>query len=147
MYETPITIVGNVVNDPVHRQVGEQEVFKFRVASNSRRRVAEGVWEQGDTLFVSVNCWGRLVSGTAASLVKGDPVIVVGNVYTSEYTDRDEIKRTSIEMRATSVGPDLARCIAKIDRSRKQAEQSSSELSGDGPDDVADAAEGLPPAA
>ncbi|BBY30870.1 single-stranded DNA-binding protein [Mycolicibacterium sediminis] len=147
MYETPITIVGNVVNDPVHRQVGEQEVFKFRVASNSRRRVADGVWEQGDTLFVSVNCWGRLVSGTAASLVKGDPVIVVGNVYTSEYTDRDDIKRTSIEMRATSVGPDLARCIAKIDRSRKQTEQSSSELSGDGPDDVEDAAEGLPPAA
>lgn len=147
MYETPITIVGNIVNDPVHRQVGEQEVFKFRVASNSRRRVAEGVWEQGDTLFVSVNCWGRLVSGTAASLVKGDPVIVVGNVYTSEYTDRDDIKRTSIEMRATSVGPDLARCIAKIDRSRKQAEQAPSELSGDGPDDVADAAEGLPPAA
>ena len=42
MFETPFTIVGNIVTDPVHRRVGEQEVFKFRVASNSRRRTAEG---------------------------------------------------------------------------------------------------------
>jgi single-strand DNA-binding protein len=114
MFETSITVVGNIVNDPHGRRVGDQEVIKFRVASNSRRRTADGTWEAGNSLFVTVNCWGRLVTGVGAALRKGDPVIVVGNVYTSEYEDRDGNRRSSLEMRATSVGPDLSRSIVRI---------------------------------
>jgi single-strand DNA-binding protein len=116
MFETPLTVVGNVVNDPKRRRVGDQEVLKFRVASNSRRRVADGSWEPGNSLFVTVNCWGRLVSGVGASLGKGSPVIVTGHVYTSEYEDRDGIRRSTLEMRATAVGPDLSRCIARVEK-------------------------------
>ena len=57
MFETPFTVVGNVITDPVLRRVGDQQVYKFRVASNSRRRTAEGQWEPGNSLYVSVNCW------------------------------------------------------------------------------------------
>ena len=95
-------------------RVGDQEVIKFRVASNSRRRTADGTWEPGNSLFVTVNCWGRLVTGVGAALRKGDPVIVVGHVYTSEYEDSDGNRRSSLEMRATSVGPDLSRWIVRI---------------------------------
>jgi single-strand DNA-binding protein len=116
MFETPLTVVGNIVNDPKRRRVGDQEVLKFRVASNSRRRGADGTWEAGNSLFVTVNCWGRLVSGVGASLGKGSPVIVVGHVHTSEYEDRDGIRRSTLEMRATSVGPDLSRCIARVEK-------------------------------
>ncbi len=116
MFETPLTVVGNVVNDPKRRRVGDQEVLKFRVASNSRRRTADGAWEPGNSLFITVNCWGRLVSGVGASLGKGSPVIVSGHVYTSEYEDRDGNQRSSLEMRATAVGPDLARCIARVEK-------------------------------
>jgi single-strand DNA-binding protein len=42
MFETPFTVVGNIITDPVLRRVGDQQVYKFRVASNSRRRTAEG---------------------------------------------------------------------------------------------------------
>ncbi len=115
MFETPITVVGNIVTDPDRQRVGDQELFKFRVASNSRRRTADGNWEPGNSLFVTVNCWGRLVTGVGAALGKGDPVIVVGHVYTSEYEDSEGNRRSSVEMRATSVGPDLARCIARIE--------------------------------
>jgi single-strand DNA-binding protein len=123
MFETPFTIVGNIVNDPIHRRVGEQEMVRFRVASNSRRRTADGTWEPGNSLFVTVNCWGRVVAGASAALVKGDPVIVVGHVYTSEYDDRDGNRRSSVEVRATSVGPDLARCTARIDRVKQQTDE------------------------
>jgi single-strand DNA-binding protein len=116
MFETPFTVVGNIVNDPIRRTVGDQPVMKFRVASNSRRRGADGKWEAGNSLFVTVNCWGRLVSGVGASLGKGSAVIVVGHVHTSEYEDRDGIKRSTLEMRATAVGPDLSRCFARIER-------------------------------
>ncbi|KUI01978.1 single-stranded DNA-binding protein [Mycobacterium sp. IS-3022] len=141
MFETPFTIVGNIVTDPIHRRVGDQEMVRFRVASNSRRRTAEGTWEPGNSLFVTVNCWGRVVAGTSAALVKGDPVIVVGHVYTSEYDDRDGNRRSSVEVRATSVGPDLARCTARIDRIKQQTDQRSTETNDHpvDPDDDDDA--------
>lgn len=119
MFETPITVVGNIVNNPYRQRVGDQEVMRFRMASNSRRRTADGAWEPGNSLFVSVSCWGRLVTGVGASLGKGDAVIVVGQVYTSEYDDREGVRRTSVEVRATAVGPDLNRCVARIETLRQ----------------------------
>lgn len=118
MFETPITVVGTIITNPERRWVGDQELFKFRVASNSRRRTADGNWEPGNSLYVTVNCWGRLVTGVGAGLGKGDAVIVVGYVYTSEYEDRDGNRRSSLEIRATSVGPDLSRCIVRIEQRR-----------------------------
>ncbi|OBH32134.1 hypothetical protein A9X03_06560 [Mycobacterium sp. E1715] len=116
MFETPLTVVGHIVTNPERRHVGTQEVIKFRVASNSRRRTADGGWEPGNSLFINVNCWGKLVTGVGAALGKGAPVIVVGHVYTSEYEDRDGNRRSSLEMRATSVGPDVSRAIVRIER-------------------------------
>ncbi len=114
MFETPLTVIGHIVNDPQRRKVGDQEVIKLRVASNSRRRTADGGWEPGNSLFITVNCWGKLVSGVGAALGKGAPVIVVGHVYTSEYEDRDGNRRSSLEMRATAVGPDVSRTFVQI---------------------------------
>ena len=116
MFETPLTVVGHIVNNPERRQVGTQEVMKFRVASNSRRRTADGGWEHGNSLFINVNCWGKLVTGVGAALGKGAPVIAVGHVYTDEYEDRDGNRRSSLEMRATSVGPDVSRAIVRIEK-------------------------------
>ena len=116
MFETPLTVVGHIVSDPVRRKVGDQELIKFRVASNSRRRTGDGSWEPGNSLFVNVTCWGRLVSGVGAALGKGAPVIVAGHVYTSEYEDRDGNRRSSLEMRATAVGPDLSRVFVRIEK-------------------------------
>lgn len=133
MFETPITVVGTIITNPERRWVGDQELFKFRVASNSRRRTPDGDWESGNSLYATVNCWGRLVTGVGAGLGKGDAVIVVGHVYTSEYDDRDGNRRSSLEIRATSVGPDLARCIVRIDKRRHPDTTSAdAEVSSDG---------------
>src|ERR1700712_5406642 len=116
MFETYLTIVGHIVTEPQRRRVGSEELIKFRVASNSRRRASDGGWEPGNSLFVTVNCWGKLVTGVGAALGKGAPVIVVGHVSTSEYEDRDGNRRSSLEMRATSVGPDVSRAIVRIEK-------------------------------
>ena len=144
MFETPFTVVGNVITDPVLRRVGDQQVYKFRVASNTRRRTAEGQWEPGNSLYVSVNCWGKgLVKGVGASLGKGDPVIVVGFVHTSEYDDRDGVRRSSLEMRATAVGPDLSRSTATVDRPKLAAANSddAAEAKAEEAEDEANAGE------
>lgn len=122
MFETPMTVVGRVITDLRRRVVADQEVISFRVASNSRRRTGEGSWEPGNSLYITVNCWGRLVTGVGAALYKGAPVIVSGIVHTSEYEDKDGIKRSSLEMRANAVGPDLARVVARIEQPRRPAE-------------------------
>jgi single-strand DNA-binding protein len=144
MFETPFAVVGTIITDPVLRRVGDQQVYKFRVASNSRRRTAEGEWEAGNSLYVSVNCWSKgLVKGVGASLGKGDPVIVVGTIHTSEYDDRDGNRRSSLEVRATAVGPDLARSIASVDRPKNNGLNSddAAQRKDDQSDDDADVAE------
>lgn len=114
MFETPITVVGRIITDLRRRSVGNQEVISFRMASNSRRRGADGTWEPGNTLYITVNCWGKLVTGVGAALGKGTAVIAVGHVYTNEYDGSDGVRRSSLEMRATSVGPDLSQSIVQI---------------------------------
>ena len=54
--------------------------------------------------------------GLNAALAKGAPVIVTGHVYTSEYEDRDGNRRSSLEMRAIAVGPDLSRAFVRIEK-------------------------------
>ncbi len=100
MFETPMTVIGRIVTSPTLRRAGDQDLVKFRLASNARRRTADGSWEPGNSLYVSVNCWGRLATGVVSSLSKGDAVVVVGFVYTSEYEDREGNRRSSLEMRA-----------------------------------------------
>ena len=116
MFETHLTVVGRIVTDLRRKPVNGQELISFRVASNSRRRNGDGIWEPGNSLFITVNCWGKLVTGVGAALYKGAPVIVVGDVFTSEYDDKDGVRRSSLEMRATAVGPDLSRAIVRFEQ-------------------------------
>ncbi|SHW00038.1 single stranded DNA-binding protein [Mycobacteroides abscessus subsp. abscessus] len=117
MFETPFTVVGNVITDVVARRAGESNLATFRMASNSRKKTDDG-WEPGNSLYVTVNCWGRVADGVAGRLFKGDPVVVVGYIFTNEYLDKEGNRRSSMEVRATSVGPDMARCQVKIDPRR-----------------------------
>jgi single-strand DNA-binding protein len=82
-----------------------------------------------------VNCWGKLVTGVGAALGKGDPVVVVGYVHTSEYEDKEGVRRSSVEVRATSVGPDLARCIARIETRRHPGTSDDGQASAESADE------------
>ncbi|MET7767263.1 single-stranded DNA-binding protein [Nocardia sp. NPDC005366] len=116
MYEAMATVIGTVVTHPAKRDLntGEQ-VLTFRLASNSRRfDQATGSWVDNGTLFLTVSCWRRLVPGVEASIRRGDPVVVYGQLRSHEYRTRDGVERRDLEMRASAVGPDLNRCTARI---------------------------------
>lgn len=149
MFETPLTVVGTVVAEPRRRKVGDQEVISLRVASNSRRRTATGGWEPGNSLFLTVNCWGKLVTGVGAALLKGAPVIAVGHVYTSEYDDKEGVRRSSLEMRATAIGPDVSRVIVRIEKPAYTGAPAEPTTDPAADNDAAGTVddEGLPPAA
>lgn len=115
MFETPMTVVGNVISEPSVRTTSVGEVVSFRIASNSRRRDADtNEWINDKTLYLSVSCWRKLASGVAASVEKGRPVIATGTVRTAEYTTGDGEHRSTLEMTAAAVGIDLSRCIVKV---------------------------------
>ena len=154
MNETTVTVVGNLVDDPRLRQTENGVVVaNFRVASTSRRYDRDsGRWIDAGSLFLNVTCWRALGDNVAASLHKGDPVLVAGRLFTRTY-QRDGQVRSSYDVDATAVGPDLARGTAVFQRHLRPVvpptftvdepggpiEETSDELSG--------AAEGLPTAA
>lgn len=127
MYEAQCAVVGTVITNPIKRSTATgDEVLSFRMASNARRQDrSTGEWTDGGTLYLTVTCWRRLVKGVAASLMKGDPIIAYGQLRTNEYTNRDGVDRADLEMRASAVGPDLARCNVSVDRTKPAAASSA----------------------
>jgi single-strand DNA-binding protein len=122
MKETPVTVVGTLVSDMRPRRVGPDGtlVLNFRVACNERRfDSASESWVDGESLYLSASCWRRLAEN-AASLVKGDPVIVRGKLRTREWTTDQGERRSVVELEATAIGPDLARCTATVHKQRRE---------------------------
>ena len=119
MNETLVTVVGNLVDDPRLRTTESGvEVTSFRVASTARRLDRDANrWVDYGQLFLGVSCWRMLGVNVVASLRKGDPVVVSGRLFTRQY-ERDGQLRSSYEMDAVAVGPDLARGTATFQRTR-----------------------------
>jgi single-strand DNA-binding protein len=130
MFDTYVTVVGNVLTAPEWRRTKNTGslVANFKVASTARRLDREtGKWVDGDSLRVRVNCWRRLAEGVAASVITGDPVIVIGRLYTRDWTDGSGNHRVMYELEAVAVGHDLSRGQAKFARSRPAASTSTVE--------------------
>jgi single-strand DNA-binding protein len=121
MYDTYVTIVGNVMTAPEWRRTKNTGslVAHFKVASTARRLDREsGQWVDGNSLRVRVNCWRRLAEGVGNSLITGDPVIVVGRLYTRDWLDENENRRIGYELEAVAVGHDLSRGQSRFVRNR-----------------------------
>ncbi|HEY7101564.1 MAG TPA: single-stranded DNA-binding protein [Mycobacteriales bacterium] len=95
----------------------------FRIASTSRRFDRDSQrWIDSAQLFLGVTCWRELAGNAAASLRRGDPVIVSGKLSTRTY-EKDGQNRSVCELEALAVGPDLARGTAVFRRTPRSAEE------------------------
>lgn len=144
MYDTRLTVVGNLVNAvDLSRLPDGRAVANFRVASTQRRYDrAAGAWVDGDTLYVDVTCWRELAENADASLVKGDPVVVTGRFYTRNYEHEGQ-RRSAMTLEAHSIGPDLARSTAVVSRMRRRgagsgAGDAARPVDGGGADGIGD---------
>jgi len=119
MYDTFVTIVGNVLHEPEWRRTTNTGVLvtTFKIASTSRRLNREtGQWADGNSLRVRVNCWRTLASNVKNSVTRGDPLIVTGRLFTRDWVDEQGAKRTMYELDAIAVGHDLSRGRAVFER-------------------------------
>ena len=103
-----ITMTGRVGTEPEHRLTPTGgELASFRLASDVRRRNAEGEWEAASTNWYTVTCWGGLGKNVLASVRKGQRLFVHGRMRINAYTGKDGAPRTTPEITAEVVGHDL----------------------------------------
>lgn len=123
MFETTVTVVGNVIAAPVRRVINDDtSVTSFRIASTARRFDKQSEqWQDGDVLYLKVTCWRALGDNVTRSLVQGDPVIVVGRLATREY-EVDGQRRSAYELTAQSVGHDLSKGQTNFSRGIRPAD-------------------------
>ncbi len=107
MTET-ITVTGVVATEPRHIVTSEGlPITNFRLASTQRRfDRTEGKWVDADTNWYTVSSFRQLAANVAASVAKGERVIVTGRLRIRDWV-QDDRKGSSIDVEAESIGHDL----------------------------------------
>ena len=134
MNDNSLSIAGNLVADPVARQVaGGRPMTKFRIASTPRHFNSQaGEWINGETLFLDIVCWNRLAERVGRVLKKGDPVTLAGRLRMSTYEVEGKL-RTAYELEAQQVSPDLNRvdvAVHRVERGFRQQPPVTADLPG-----------------
>ena len=108
MNEIFVTVNGTVGTD-VQLTSGERSNrARFRLATAERYLDrTSNQWVERETVWLDVICFRRLADHVAASVMKGQPVIVRGRLRVSRW-DGEKGPRETLEVLATSVGHDLA---------------------------------------
>jgi single-strand DNA-binding protein len=119
-----ITITGNLTRDPELRfTAGGAAVTDIGVAWNENRRNKETQeWENIPSYF-DITCWFDLAENVAATLRKGDRVVVTGNLKWESWQTGDGETRSKVKVIADDVAPSLR--WATIDNGAIQRTQSS----------------------
>lgn len=98
-----IIIVGHLGRDPVLRYTPQgTAVCDFSVATTERRAGGGGEGQDSTTWF-KITVWDKKAEVANQYLSKGKQVYVEGRLRQTEYTDRDGVKRTSLEVTATDI--------------------------------------------
>ncbi|MFE0778801.1 single-stranded DNA-binding protein [Streptomyces sp. NPDC058861] len=122
MNSTPITLVGNLTDEPELRFTPNgAPVAKFTVAVNRRtfdRQANE--WRESGADFHRVTVWRGLAENVAATLSKGMRVIVSGDLRQRSWEDpKTKETRYGWEVTADAVGPDLSFATARVEKVAK----------------------------
>ncbi len=111
MNESFVTVVGNVVSDPVPRPTKVGKPFAtLRVASTTRRwDVETRAFVDGSTNYVNVVAFNALAANVMTKVKKGHPVVVYGRLRVNQWETEKGEPRTSVEIDAYTLGHDLTR--------------------------------------
>ena len=130
--DTPLTVIGNLTADPELRFTPSgAAVANFTVASTPRKfNKQTNEWEDGEALFMRCSVWREVAENVAESLTRGMRVVVVGNLVSRSWEDKDTgQKRSVMEMQVDEVGPSLRYATAKVTKAAKgqQSQRQSSD--------------------
>lgn len=113
--DNTVTLTGNLTKDPELRYTtGGRGVASFGLAVNRRYQV-NGEWQE-QVSFFNVVAWADLGENAAASLHKGNRVMVTGRLEQRSYDTREGEKRNVTEVIADDLGPSLRWAQAQVER-------------------------------
>jgi len=117
MNTSPITLVGNLVNDPEMRFVGDGKAkISGRMATDRSYKDSNGNWVN-ESSFHNFIAFGPIAENAARVISKGVQIIVVGRLDERSYTDKEGNKRSAIEVVADHIGVS-SRSIETFERRR-----------------------------
>lgn len=97
-----VVVSGNLTRDAELRVTqGGMNILSFTVASNERRKNADGGWEDCPN-FIDCKMFGKRASALEQYLTKGSKATVCGKLRYSEW-ESDGKKRSKLEVVASSV--------------------------------------------
>lgn len=104
-----VTAVGWAATDPREVVGGGVPFTSFRLATTPRRydNRRDG-WVDGRTEWITVKLFRETAHNVAASVRKGQPLVVHGRLHTEEWNGPDGT-RTSLVLEAIALGHDLTR--------------------------------------
>jgi single-strand DNA-binding protein len=96
-----VFLAGRLTRDPELRYTPSgAPVCKMGLAADRRYRTKDGE-QREETLFINVTAWSRTAEFCGENLSKGRPIIVEGELRSSEWEDKNTgQRRTSIEIHA-----------------------------------------------
>jgi single-strand DNA-binding protein len=98
-----IVIVGYLGRDPEIRYTPQgTAVANFTIATTEKRKDRAGEFQDVTTWF-RVSAWGKLAELAQQYLSKGRQVYIEGRLRMEEYTDREGLKRQSLEVTASEI--------------------------------------------
>jgi len=96
-----IMIIGNVGRDPELKMTGQgRPVCEFSVAVNRVTGRGQGGEREEQTDWYRVSCWGKQAETAQQIVSKGRLIFVSGRFQAREWTGKDDVKRTSLEISA-----------------------------------------------
>ena len=100
---TPVTIIGNLTNEPeLTYTTNGQAKLSFGVASNHVWYDQDGEKQEKPSYF-NIVAWRYLAENSARTLEKGIPVVVYGRLEQRSFEDKDGNKRSVVEVVAEDI--------------------------------------------
>lgn len=114
LQQMSVTMTGFAATHP-QRHNNVNRLVTFRMASTPSWN-DNGEWKDSGTLFIDVQCWGRLGQNVLQSVVKGAPLVITGRMTSYTYAPENartnnegkEILHTLWRVSASNIGLDLS---------------------------------------
>ncbi|HRA49397.1 single-stranded DNA-binding protein [Actinotalea sp.] len=126
-----VTVVGWAASTPREVVGGDRAPYtSFRLATTSRYFDARlGTWADGRTEWFTVKAFRDVAFNVAASVRKGDPLVVHGRMRSEEWAG-EQGPRTTLVLEASALGHDLTRGTARFARTIRTADAAPGEDRG-----------------
>ncbi|MEU1419212.1 single-stranded DNA-binding protein [Kitasatospora sp. NPDC005751] len=119
--ETPITVVGNLTDDPELRFTNTGVAMaRFTIASTPRSYdKTSGQWKDGTALFLRATAWREVAEHATETLTKGMRVVVTGRLVQHNWQTPEGENRSMLGLDVDDIGPSLKFATAKVTKTQR----------------------------